>query len=102
MRQSSVPIAPLHLGVRVLAARNGWAGPQVELAGVSPVVFWKRLKKSRDWVPRCGELFLKRSAELASAGRLSLPQSSATAIKEPCKTWFLWRVRYCVWLPRLT
>lgn len=76
--------------------------PQVELAGVSPVVFWKRLKKSRDWVPQCGELFLKRSAELASAGRLSLPQSSATRIKEPCQTGFLWRVRYCVGLPRLT
>ena len=75
---------------------------QAELADLSAVALWKRLKKSQDWLHAlCGELFRERGVELAAHGGPPVRAIDATTIKEPGKTGSLWRLHYSVRLPSL-
>ena len=75
---------------------------QANLAELSAVALWNRLKKSQAWLRAlCVELFRERGLELSASAGLQVRAIDATTVKEPGKTGSLWRVHYSVCLPSL-
>ena len=92
----------LHFGCGHSLQETAWRARQAELAELSAVALWKRLKKSKAWLHAlCRELFQERGIALAAAGGLQMRAVDATTIKEPGKTGSLWRLHYSVRLPSL-
>lgn len=92
----------LHFGCGHSLQETAWRARQAELAELSAVALWKRLKKSKDWLHAlCRELFRERGGELTAAGGLQMRAIEATTIQEPGKTGSLWRLHSSVRLPSL-
>ena len=92
----------MHLGCGHSLRETVVRARQAELAELSSVALWKRLKKSQDWLQAlCIELFRERGVELAAGGGFEVRAVDATTVKEPGKSGSLWRIHYSVRLPSL-
>ena len=92
----------IHLGCGHSLRETAVRAQQAQLAELSSVALWKRLKKSQDWLQAlCLELFRERGVELAAGGGFQVRAIDATTVKEPGKSGSLWRIHYSVRLPSL-
>ncbi len=92
----------LHLGCGHSLHETAVRARQAQLAELSAVALWNRLKKSQAWLRAlCVELFRERGVELDAGAGLQVRAIDATTVKEPGKTGSLWRVHYSVRLPSL-
>ncbi len=92
----------IHLGCGHSLHETAVRARQANLADLSAVALWKRLKKSKDWLRAlCIELFRERGVELSEAGGFQVRAIDATTVQEPGKTGSLWRLHYSVRLPSL-
>ena len=92
----------IHLGCGHSLHETVVRARQANLAELSAVALWNRLKKSQAWLRAlCVELFRERGLELSASAGLQVRAIDATTVKEPGKTGSLWRVHYSVCLPSL-
>ena len=92
----------IHLGCGHSLHETVVRARQANLAELSAVALWNRLKKSQAWLRAlCVELFRERGLELSASAGLQVRAINATTVKEPGKTGSLWRVHYSVCLPSL-
>ena len=92
----------LHLGCGHSLQETAVRARQAQLAELSAVALWNRLKKSQAWLRAlCVELFRERGVELGAGAGLQVRAIDATTVKEPGTTGSLWRVHYSVRLPSL-
>ena len=93
----------LHLGCGYSLHETAVRARKAQLANLSAVALWHRLRKSQAWLRAlCVELFRERGVELAGGAGMQVRAVDATTVKEPGKTGSLWRVHYSVRLPSLT
>ena len=92
----------IHLGCGHSLRETAVRARKAQLAELSSVALWKRLRKSQDWLQAlCVELFRERGVELAGQRGLQVRAIDATTVKEPGKSGSLWRIHYSVRLPSL-
>ena len=92
----------IHLGGGHSLHETAVRARQANLAELSAVALWNRLKKSQAWLRAlCVELFRERGLELSASAGLQVRAINATTVKEPGKTGSLWRMHYSVCLPSL-
>ena len=92
----------LHLGCGHSLRETAVRARKAQLAELSSVAVWKRLKKSRQWLQElCIALFRERGLEMAGQAGLQMRAFDATTVKEPGKSGSLWRIHYSVRLPSL-
>ena len=92
----------LHLGCGHSLRETAVRARKAQLAELSSVAVWKRLKKSREWLQElCIALFRERGLEMAGQAGLQMRAFDATTVKEPGKSGSLWRIHYSVRLPSL-
>ena len=74
----------IHLGCGHSVRETAVRARQAQLAELSLVALWKRLKKSQDWLHALGiELFRERGVKLAASGGFQVRAIDATTVKEP-------------------
>ncbi len=92
----------IHLGCGYSLRETAVRARQAQLAELSSVAVWNRLKKSRDWLQAlCQELFRERKVDLRSGGQRRVRAVDGTTVREPGRTGSLWKVHYSVGLPSL-
>ena len=92
----------IHLGCGHSLRETAVRARKAQLANLSSVALWKRLRKSQDWLQAlCVELFRERGVELAGQAGFQVRAIDATTVKEPGKSGSLWRIHYSVRLPSL-
>ena len=92
----------MHLGCGHSLRETALRARKAELAELSSVAVWKRLKKSRDWLQAlCIELFRERGVEVAGGEGFQVRAVDGTTVKEPGRSGSLWRIHYSVRLPSL-
>ncbi len=92
----------IHLGCGRSLRETAVRARKAQLADLSSVALWKRLRKSQDWLQAlCVELFRERGVELAGQAGFQVRAIDATTVKEPGKSGSLWRIHYSVRLPSL-
>lgn len=92
----------IHLGCGHSLRETAVRARKAQLADLSSVALWKRLRKSQDWLQAlCVELFRERGVELAGQAGFQVRAIDATTVKEPGKSGSLWRIHYSVRLPSL-
>ena len=92
----------IHLGCGHSLRETALRARKAQLAELSSVALWKRLKKSRDWLRAlCIELFRERGVALAAGGGFQVRAIDGTTVKEPGRSGSLWRIHYSVRLPSL-
>ena len=92
----------IHLGCGHSLRETAVRARKAQLAELSSVALWKRLRKSQDWLQAlCVELFRERGVELAGQRGFQVRAIDATTVKEPGKSGSLWRIHYSVRLPSL-
>jgi hypothetical protein len=75
---------------------------QANLAKLSAVALFKRLRKSRAWLQElCQALFEERGFQTRRPARRALRLVDSTVVKEPGKTGSLWRIHYSLRWPTL-
>ncbi len=80
----------------------GFHSKEVELAHLSSVALWKRLRKSQEWQRAlCIELFRECGVQLAGEKGLQVSSFDATTVKEPGMSGSLWSIHYSVRRPAL-
>lgn len=93
----------LHLGCGHSLRETVVRARQAQLADMSSVALYKRLKKSANWLRAlCVELFQEQGMALTNDDVFQVRAFDATTVKEPGKTGSLWRIHYSVSLPSLT
>ena len=92
----------IHLGSGHSLRETAKLARQAQLAALSSVALWKRLRKSRDWLRAlCVELFRERGVELTSGGKLQMRAIDAMTVQESGRSGSQWRMHYSVRLPAL-
>ena len=92
----------IHLGCGYSLRETAVRAREAQLAELSSVAVWNRLKKSRGWLQAlCKELFRERNVELRSGGQRRVRAVDGTTVREPGRTGSLWQVHYSVGLPSL-
>jgi hypothetical protein len=92
----------LHVGCGLSMRETVVRARQADLADLSAVALFKRLRKSGDWLQKlCQALFEERGIRNTRAGGRALRLIDSTVIKEPGKTGSLWRIHYSLRWPRL-
>ena len=92
----------MHLGCGYSLQETAVRARRAQLAELSAVALWHRLRKSQAWLRAlCLELFRERGVELSASAGFQVRAIDATTVKEPGRTGSLWRVHYSVRLPAL-
>ena len=92
----------IHLGCGHSLRETVVRARKAQLAELSSVALWKRLRKSRDWLRAlCVELFRERGVALAADRGFQVRAIDATTVKEPGQSGSQWRIHYSVRLPAL-
>lgn len=92
----------LHFGCGLSIRETVTRAKQAQLAEMSSVALFKRLRKSREWLYElCRALFEERGISPADATPHPLRIIDATVIKEPGPTGTQWRVHYSLCWPTL-
>ena len=92
----------IHLGCGYSLRETAVRARKAQLAELSAVALWHRLRKSQAWLHAlCVELFRERGVELSASAGFQVRAIDATTVKEPGRTGSLWRVHYSVRLPAL-
>ncbi len=100
--ESLLRVLLLHLGCGHSLRETAVRAKQAQLADLSSVALWKRLRKSQDWLQAlCVALFRERGVALAEQAGFQVRAFDATTVKEPGKSGSLWRIHYSVQLPAL-
>ena len=100
--ESLLRVLLIHLGCGHSLRETAVRARKAQLAELSSVALWKRLRKSQDWLRAlCVELFRERGVELAGQPGFQVRAIDATTVQEPGKSGSLWRIHYSVRLPSL-
>lgn len=92
----------LHVGCGFSMRETVVRAKQAQLAELSAVALFKRLRKSRDWLyGLCCALFEERGLRIQPAPNHRLRLLDSTQVKEPGKTGSLWRIHYSFQWPSL-
>lgn len=92
----------LHFGCGLSMRETVTRAKQAELAELSSVALFKRLRKSREWLyALCRALFEERGIKAVTATPQPLRIIDATIIKEPGPTGAQWRIHYSLCWPTL-
>lgn len=92
----------MHLGCGHSLRETVIRARKAELAHLSSVALWKRLRKSQEWLRAlCVELFRERGVQLSAEKGRQVRAIDATTVKEPGRSGSLWRIHYSVRLPAL-
>ena len=92
----------MHLGCGHSLRETVIRARKAELAHLSSVALWKRLRKSQEWLRAlCVELFRERGVQLSGEKGRQVRAIDATTVKEPGRSGSLWRIHYSVRLPAL-
>jgi hypothetical protein len=92
----------LHVGCGLSMRETVVRARQANLADLSAVALFKRLRKSSAWLQElCQALFAERGLGNARAAGRALRLVDSTVIKEPGKTGSLWRIHYSLRWPTL-
>jgi hypothetical protein len=92
----------LHFGCGLSMRETVTRAKEADLAEISSVALFKRLRKSREWLYElCRALFEERGIKPAIATRRNLRLVDATIIKEPGPTGAQWRIHYSLCWPTL-
>ncbi len=92
----------IHLGCGHSLRETVVRARKAQLAELSSVALWKRLRKSRDWLRAlCVELFQERGVALAAERGFQVRAIDATIVQEPGQSGSQWRMHYSVRLPAL-
>ena len=85
----------LHVGCGFSMRETVVRAKQAQLAELSAVALFKRLRKSKDWLYRlCCALFEERGLRIQPPPNQRLRLLDSTQVKEPGKTGSLWRIHY--------
>jgi hypothetical protein len=92
----------LHFGCGLSMRETVTRAKEADLAEISSVALFKRLRKSREWLYElCRALFEERGIKPAIATKHHLRLVDATIIKEPGPTGAQWRIHYSLCWPAL-
>ena len=92
----------IHLGCGHSLRETVARARQAQLADLSAVALFKRLRKSRDWLyAMCMELFHEHGIEVSTGRGFQIRAFDATVVREPGRTGSTWRLHYSVTLPSL-
>ena len=92
----------LHLGCGHSLRETVVRARKADLADLSSVALFKRVKKSEAWLQAlCVALFREQGLALSSDGGFQVRAFDATTVKEPGRTGSLCRVHYSICLPSL-
>jgi len=92
----------LHFGCGLSMRETVTRAKEAQLAEISSVALFKRLRKSREWLYElCRALFEERGLAPAVVTRHILRIIDATIIKEPGPTGAQWRIHYSLCWPTL-
>ena len=92
----------LHVGCGLSMRETVVRARQSDLANLSAVALFKRLRKSRAWLQElCQALFEERGLQTRRPARGALRLVDSTVVKEPGKTGSLWRIHYSLRWPTL-
>ena len=92
----------LHVGCGFSMRETVVRAKQAQLAELSSVALFKRLRKSKDWLYRlCWALFEERGLRIQTPPNQRLRLLDSTQVKEPGKTGSLWRIHYSFQWPSL-
>lgn len=93
----------IHLGCGYSLKETVLRAKKADLADLSHVGLFKRLKKAKEWLRgMCLELFKEQGIVADILGGFQMRLFDATTVKEPGKTGSLWRIHYSVRVPSLT
>lgn len=93
----------IHLACGYSLKETALRANKADLADLSHVGVFKRLKKAKEWLRgMCLELFKEQGIALDNLGGFQVKLFDATTVKEPGKTGSLWRIHYSVRIPSLT
>ena len=92
----------IHLGCGPSLRETVIRARQAQIADLSAVALFKRLKKSRAWLrAMCVALFQEHGVGVSAGMGRQMRAFDATHISEPGRTGSLWRLHYSITLPAL-
>lgn len=92
----------MHLGCGLSMRETVVRAQEANLADLSDVALFKRLRKSREWLHQlCCALFEERGLQIQGNSGQTLRLIDATEVKEPGQTGSLWRIHYSLRWPDL-
>jgi len=93
----------IHLGCGCSLKETALRAKLADMADLSHVGVFKRLKKAKEWFRgMCLELFKEQGVVLDTLGGFQMRLFDATTVRESGKTGSLWRIHYSVRVPSLT
>jgi hypothetical protein len=100
--ESYLRVLMLHFGCGLSMRETVTRANEAELAKLSSVALFKRLRKSREWLYQlCRALFEERGIKPTIATKHDLRLVDGTLIKEPGPTGAQWRIHYSLRWPAL-
>ena len=100
--ESYLRVLMLHFGCGLSMRETVTRANEANLAKLSSVALFKRLRKSREWLYQlCHALFEERGIKPAIATKHNLRLVDGTLIKEPGPTGAQWRIHYSLRWPAL-